>query len=94
MEMHSPIIFIAEHKPAILLRQAEDTWKGQMWRDIGLQDWILELNITDPPLINSHVDKILQNYPAALEQAAAASKRAIGSDRKAMDIIRAVLEGK
>ena len=94
MEMHSPIIFIDEHKPAILLRQAEDTWKGQMWRDIGLQDWILELDITDSPLINSHVDKILQNYPAALEQAAAASKRAIGSDRKAMDIIRAVLEGK
>ena len=94
MEMHSPIIFIDEHKPAILLRQAEDTWKGQMWRDIGLQDWVLELDITDSALINSHVDKILQNYPAALEQAAAASKRAIESDRKAMDIIRAVLEGK
>ena len=92
MEMHSPIIFIDEHKPAILLRQAEDTWKGQMWRDIGLQDWILELNITDSALINSHVDKILQNYPAALEQASAASKRAIEFNKKAMDRIRAILE--
>ena len=32
MEMHSPIIFISAGKPAILLRQAEDTLKGQMWR--------------------------------------------------------------
>jgi len=92
MEMHSPIIFIDEHKPAILLRQAEDTWKGQMWRDIGLQDWILELNITNSALINSLVDKILQNYPAALEQASAASRQAIESNRMAMDKIRAILE--
>ena len=92
MEMHSPIIFIDEHKPAILLRQAEDTWKGQMWRDIGLQDWILELNITNSALINSLVDKILQNYRAALEQASAASRQAIESNRMAMDKIRAILE--
>ena len=92
MEMHSPIIFIDEHKPAILLRQAEDTWKGQMWRDIGLQDWILELDSSDSSLINSHADMILQNYPAALEQASAASKRAIDFNRKAMDKIRVILE--
>ena len=92
MEMHSPIIFIDEHKPAILLRQAEDTWKGQMWRDLGMQDWILELDITDSSLINSCVDKILQNYPAALEQAAAASRLAIDFNRKAMKKIRALLE--
>lgn len=92
MEMHSPIIFIDEHKPAILLRQAEDTWKGQMWRDIGLQDWILELNITNSALINSLVDKILQNYPDALEQASAASRQAIESNRMAMDKIRVILE--
>ena len=91
MEMHSPIIFIDEHKPAILLRQAEDTWKGQMWRDIGLQEWILELNVTDSPQIDSCVDRILQNYPAALEQAAAASRLAIDFNRKAMEKIRAIL---
>ena len=92
MEMHSPIIFIDEHKPAILLRQAEDTWKGQMWRDLGMQDWILELDQTDSLLIDSCVDKILQNYPAALEQAADASRRAIEFDRMAMEKIHAILE--
>ena len=92
MEMHSPIIFIDEHKPAILLRQAEDTWKGQMWRDIGLQEWIFELNVTDSASINSCVDRIMQNYPAALEQAAAASRLAVDFNRKAMEKIRVLLE--
>ena len=92
MEMHSPIIFINKHKPALLLRQAEDTWKGQMWRDIGLQDWILELNVTEVAEINACVDKILQDYPGALQKAAAASERAIGLDRNAMEQICSVLE--
>ena len=92
MEMHSPIIFIDEHRPAVLLRQAEDTWKGQMWRDIGLQDWILELNVSDTAQIIHRVDKILQDYPAALKQAAAASERAIGFDRAAMEYIAGLME--
>jgi len=91
MEMHSPIIFIDEHRPAILLRQAEDTWKGQMWRDIGLQDWIFELNVSDTELIVQRVDKILQDYPAALKQAARASKRAIEFERAAMGYIAGLL---
>ncbi|MBQ9771300.1 MAG: polysaccharide pyruvyl transferase family protein [Lentisphaeria bacterium] len=92
MEMHSPIIFIDEHRPAVLLRQAEDTWKGQMWRDIGLQDWILELNISDAALIAERVDMILQDYPAALQQAATASKRAIEFEQKAMEYIADLLK--
>lgn len=87
MEMHSPIMFIGEHRPAILLRQAEDTWKGQMWRDIGLQDWILELNVSDASLICRRADGILQDYPASLEQAALAGARAVAFDRKGMEYI-------
>ena len=91
MEMHSPIIFIAEHKPALLLRQAEDTWKGQMWRDLGLQDWILELNNSGPALINRQLDSILLNYPEALKTAAAASDMAVAIQRSAMEQIRDIL---
>ena len=69
MEMHSPIIFITAGKPAILLRQAEDTFKGQMWRDIGLQDWILELNVSGAEEISRHVFEIIDSYPEALRQA-------------------------
>ncbi len=43
-EMHSPIIAASQGTPAIYLRQPTDTRKGQMWRDIGLKDWIFEID--------------------------------------------------
>ena len=44
MEQHSPIMAIAAGTPAILVRQPTDTRKGQMWRDIGLDRWIFEID--------------------------------------------------
>ncbi len=44
LEMHSPIIAVANGTPAIHLRQPTDTRKGQMWRDVGLSDWIFEID--------------------------------------------------
>lgn len=43
-EMHSPIMAAANGTPAIHLRQPTDTCKGQMWRDVGLSDWIFEID--------------------------------------------------
>lgn len=43
-EMHSPIIAHANGTPAIHVRQPTDTRKGQMWRDVGLADWIFEID--------------------------------------------------
>ena len=42
-ECHSPIIAIANSTPAFYLRQPEDTIKGQMYYDLGLNDWIFEI---------------------------------------------------
>lgn len=41
-EMHSPIMAAHVGTPAMYLRQPTDTSKGQMWRDVGLFDWIFE----------------------------------------------------
>jgi polysaccharide pyruvyl transferase WcaK-like protein len=46
-EMHSPIIAIANGTPAIHLRQPTDTRKGQMWRDVGLADWLFEIEMAE-----------------------------------------------
>src|SRR5690606_20702342 len=43
-EMHSPILALAAGTPAIHLRQPTDTRKGQMWRDVGLEKWIFEID--------------------------------------------------
>jgi len=43
-EMHSPIMCIGHDIPAIVCRWAEQTSKGIMWRDIGLGDWLFNMD--------------------------------------------------
>ncbi len=42
LEMHSPIMCVANGIPAIVGRFAEQSSKGFMWRDIGLNDWLFD----------------------------------------------------
>ncbi len=44
LEMHSPIMCIGNGIPAIVGRFAEQTSKGFMWRDIGLDDWLFDFD--------------------------------------------------
>jgi polysaccharide pyruvyl transferase WcaK-like protein len=46
-EMHSPIMCIGNGIPAIVCRFKEQTSKGFMWRDIGLKDWLFDLDNED-----------------------------------------------
>ena len=46
-EMHSPIMAIGNGIPAIVCRFEEQTSKGIMWRDIGLGDWLFDLDQED-----------------------------------------------
>lgn len=39
-ECHSPIIALANGTPAFYLRPRKDTIKGQMYYDLGFDDWI------------------------------------------------------
>lgn len=44
LEMHSPIMCIGNGIPALVGRFAEQTSKGFMWRDIGLNDWLFNFD--------------------------------------------------
>lgn len=44
MDMHSPIMAVGNGIPAIHCRFAEQTSKGRMWRDVGLGDWLFDLD--------------------------------------------------
>ena len=44
-EMHSPIMAVGNGVPAIVCRFEEQTSKGFMWRDIGLGDWLFDLDV-------------------------------------------------
>lgn len=43
-EMHSPIMCIGNGIPAIVCRWSEQTSKGFMWDDIGLGDWLFDMD--------------------------------------------------
>ena len=46
-EMHSPIMSLGHGVPAVVCRFAEQTTKGYMWRDIGLHDWLFDLDLPE-----------------------------------------------
>jgi hypothetical protein len=47
LDMHSPIMCIANDIPAIVCRFFEQTTKGYMWKDIGLSDWLFDMDNED-----------------------------------------------
>jgi polysaccharide pyruvyl transferase WcaK-like protein len=69
-ECHSPIIALANNVPAFYLRQPEDTIKGQMYYDLGANDWIFEIDQTSGNQIAVRLMEIVSEP----EQAAAKVK--------------------
>lgn len=45
LEMHSPIMCVGNGVPALVCRFAEQTSKGFMWKDIGLADWLFDMDV-------------------------------------------------
>jgi polysaccharide pyruvyl transferase WcaK-like protein len=80
-EMHSPILAVAAGTPAVVLRQPTDTRKGQMWRDVGLAEWIVEIDYTTGKQVAERLVAIGRDLPAARKIAAEA--RALAHERMA-----------
>lgn len=58
LECHSPLIALRNGTPAIYVRQPTDTCKGQMYRDIGSDDWFFEVDETDGRQLSQALAKI------------------------------------
>ncbi|MEX2567470.1 MAG: polysaccharide pyruvyl transferase family protein [Cyclobacteriaceae bacterium] len=65
-ECHSPILASVKGTPAFYLRQPEDTIKGKMWYDIGLTDWVFEIEETEGKDISNRLMEVYDDYPKAL----------------------------
>lgn len=77
-EMHSPIMCVGHGTPAIVCRFKEQTSKGFTWRDIGLGDWLFDLD--DEADVNRVVPAVLE---LAMDPAATKAKAA-----RARDLVR------
>jgi polysaccharide pyruvyl transferase WcaK-like protein len=64
-ECHSPIIALAAGTPAMYLRQPEDTIKGQMYYDLGVSDWVFEINDTEGEQIANRLMDVYRRYDNA-----------------------------
>jgi polysaccharide pyruvyl transferase WcaK-like protein len=64
-ECHSPIIALHNGTPAFYLRQPEDTIKGQMYYDLGYDDWVFEIMETEGKDITGELMRVHADYQAA-----------------------------
>ena len=65
MECHSVIMALAVGTPAFYHRQPQDTIKGQMFYDLGLDKWVFEIEETTSDMIISELIKVMNDYPKA-----------------------------
>lgn len=88
LECHSPIIAMANGTPAIYVRQREDTIKGQMYYDLGLSDWVFEIDSTTGGQIADRLMEIQKDYSGAQKYLKRAMKKADSLYGKGIDIVK------
>lgn len=67
-ECHSPIIAAANGTPCFYLRQPEDTIKGQMYYDLGFDDWVFEIDDTTGEDVTQRLRGVWKDYKKAKSQ--------------------------
>lgn len=76
LEMHSPIMCIGNGVPAIVCRFSEQTSKGFMWRDIGIGDWLFDMDTPqDVARIVPTVLDMVKNREASVAKAEKARQK-------------------
>ena len=91
-ECHSPIMAFTHGTPAFYLRQPEDTIKGQMWYDIGVENWVFEIEEIQGSAISEQLMKVHQNFEAAQAYRQQAMDFVQQRHRKTMDIAEHLLK--
>ncbi|MEM1225203.1 MAG: polysaccharide pyruvyl transferase family protein [Planctomycetota bacterium] len=89
LEQHSPIMCIGNGIPAIVGRFAEQGVKGTMWRDIGLEDWLFDID--QPEDRENYVPAVLEfaKHPeAARDKAAKAHGRVERFQQRMVEVLK------
>lgn len=93
-EMHSPILCIGSGIPAIVCRWAEQTSKGFMWRDIGLKDWLFDLDQDDELARVANTVLAMAKDPAGSKAKAAKAREVVmGKFAASMAVVKSHLPG-
>jgi len=88
-EMHSPIMALGNGVPALVCRFVEQTTKGFMWRDIGLGDWLFDLDQSDDAARLASAALSLAKDPATAKARAATARNFVRQRQlETMQIVR------
>ncbi len=88
-EMHSPIMAVGNGIPAIVCRFEEQTSKGLMWRDIGLGDWLFDLDLPEERRGIVPAVLAMANDPVAARTKAARAKTFVEQrQRETMEFVK------
>jgi polysaccharide pyruvyl transferase WcaK-like protein len=90
-ECHSPIIAAANGTPFFYLRQPEDTIKGQMYYDLGFDNWTFEIDQTQGKQIADRLREVWTNYPEAKENLSISMKKVDKIYEARMDKIKRLI---
>ena len=90
-DCHSPIIAIANGTPAFYVRQPTDTCKGEMYPDLGLGDWIFEVEETTGAELWARLKQVIENPEPARAYADAAMVRVRARQRHMTETLRRAL---
>lgn len=93
-ECHSPIIAASQNTPAFYIRQPTDTIKGHMYYDLGLDDWVFEVDDVTGDDIADRLMQVHADYPAAKKYLAAANGRVAEQYRKTTAVVDRTLSKK
>ena len=84
LEMHSPIMCVGNGVPAVVCRFAEQTSKGFMWRDIGLNDWLFDVDDSESMKALTPTVLDIVNDPVSAGKKVDTARRFVGERQKHM----------
>jgi hypothetical protein len=91
IECHSPLIALHNGTPTFHVRQPTDTCKGQMYRDLGADDWFFEIDETSGAQLWSRLEAIHKNPAAARAKVKTIMAGVERLQRRMVDAVRAAV---
>ncbi len=88
VECHSPLIALQTGTPTFYVRQPTDTCKGQMYRDIGANDWFFEVDETNGRELWSRLEAIHKNPAKAKAKVKAIMATVAERQKRMVDVVR------
>lgn len=92
LELLSCVVAAAAGTPALHVCLPEDRKSGQMWRDVGLKDWIVEREQANGEILANKLLAMIEDSPGNESKLAGAAKFIVERQQRAGEVLRKAME--